>query len=235
MAYSYNEVGAISPGQNISVPFKFLDREHVSVLVDGVVTDKYTWLNNGMVQATTGFPIGTVTRIERNTPVALLKAVLEGTAVFDFEGVNNNFSLLLFILQEYSDKENVRNDQIAFLFDAIEGQLSGLAEAVQTAESAATMANTSKNAAADSASIASAAASSTAGSVQQAAASAETAVSASGVSVTSKEQAEELLAQATGLVLAAASGFTGFDPNTGYDFGSIATQTTYFNRDWGSI
>lgn len=133
MAYSYNEVGAVSPGQGIAVPFKFLDRVHVRVLVDGVVTDKYSWLNNGMLQASTGFPSGTVTRVERNTPVSLLKAVLEGTAVFDFDGVNENFSLLLFILQEYVDKESSRNAQI----DEVMEGFAQIATAVQAAQEAA--------------------------------------------------------------------------------------------------
>lgn len=133
MAYSYNEVGAVSPGQGIAVPFKFIDRDHVSVLVDGVVTDKYSWLNNGMLQATVGFPSGQVTRVERNTPVAILQAVLEGTAVFDFEGTNNNFSLLLFVLQEYADKETTRNELVQELFEGFDL----VAEAVQEAKDAA--------------------------------------------------------------------------------------------------
>jgi hypothetical protein len=41
-------------------------------------------------------------------------------------------------------------------------------------------------------------------------------------------EAEDLVTQAT-------AGFIGFTDGLGYDFGSIATSTTYFDQDWGSI
>lgn len=41
--------------------------------------------------------------------------------------------------------------------------------------------------------------------------------------------------QAHELVQAAVAGFQGFTPGHGYDFGWVNEQTTYFNRDWGTI
>lgn len=41
-------------------------------------------------------------------------------------------------------------------------------------------------------------------------------------------EAEDLVTQAT-------AGFIGFTDGLGYDFGSIATSTTYFDQDWGNV
>ena len=41
--------------------------------------------------------------------------------------------------------------------------------------------------------------------------------------------------QAHELVQAAVAGFQGFTDGQGYDFGWVKEQTTYFNRDWGTI
>lgn len=42
-------------------------------------------------------------------------------------------------------------------------------------------------------------------------------------------------ATAEDLVEQASAGFIGFQDNQGYDFGSIATPTTYFDQNWGTL
>ena len=42
-------------------------------------------------------------------------------------------------------------------------------------------------------------------------------------------------AVANDLVTQATAGFLGFVDGLGYDFGSVATSTTYFDQDWGSV
>lgn len=133
MALSYNEVGAVSPGGNISVTFPFLDRSHVTVTVDDITTDKWSWVNNGLIEATNGFPSGTTTRVLRTTPLNSLPASLQGASVLDWEGINRNDLQALFILQEYLDKEGIRNDAIEVLrglINAVRTDLDGLSEEV---------------------------------------------------------------------------------------------------------
>lgn len=49
------------------------------------------------------------------------------------------------------------------------------------------------------------------------------------------QRSESAEASAVDLVQQATSGFTGFQPGVGYDFGSITAPATYFNRDFGRI
>jgi hypothetical protein len=49
------------------------------------------------------------------------------------------------------------------------------------------------------------------------------------------DRAESAAALAQDEVLAAIAGFTGFDDNQAYDYGSITNEVTYFDRDYGSI
>jgi hypothetical protein len=59
----YNGTGAL---QTLTVPFDYLDRDHVSVLVDGASV-VFTWLSDTSVQATT--TVGTANvRVKRTTP-----------------------------------------------------------------------------------------------------------------------------------------------------------------------
>jgi hypothetical protein len=105
MPYSYNEVGPIMPGETLAVTFPFLNRDHVSVLVNGdlVSTSLWSWLSDGVISALPGFPAGSKTRVRRRTPVAENVSTLLGAAVFDFGGVNTNDLQLLYALQERSD------------------------------------------------------------------------------------------------------------------------------------
>ncbi|WP_266031235.1 NosD domain-containing protein [Brucella intermedia] len=107
MPYSYNEVGTISPGGTIQVPFPFLSRDHVGVLVDyaAVNSTLWSWLSDGLIKAEPGFPSGSITRVERNTPINNTQAKLSGSAVFEFEGVNVNDVQMLFALQELYDRQ----------------------------------------------------------------------------------------------------------------------------------
>lgn len=61
---------------------------------------------------------------------------------------------------------------------------------------------------------------------------AQDAADASTAAAAAAEVAEEA---AVTLVQQATSGFVGFVDGLGYDFGSVATDTTYFNQDWGGI
>lgn len=133
MTFSYHEVGAISPGDTISVPFGFLDRSHISVSVDGMVVTNWEWINNGLIKATTGIPLGAKTKVYRTTPLTSLPSTLQGASVFDWEGVNLNDLQALFVLQEYVDKEEERNAAIEFvkgLAEALDASIEDLAETI---------------------------------------------------------------------------------------------------------
>lgn len=109
MPYSYDKSGSKTSGDTISVPFPFISRDHVYVSVDGtdVSTSLYEWANDGLLNCLSGFPSGTVTRVERRTPVntADLPSEQQGAGTFDYDGANQNDLYLLYISQERYDRE----------------------------------------------------------------------------------------------------------------------------------
>ena len=132
MPYSYNEVGAISPGQTIAVPFPYLTQDHVSVQVDGADVDGslWQWSNSGLLLALVGFPVGTTTRVRRRTPIADRRANLIGAAVFDFDGVNSNDKQLLYALQERYDYELELREHLDDLEENLNTAIDGLEDRV---------------------------------------------------------------------------------------------------------
>lgn len=60
---------------------------------------------------------------------------------------------------------------------------------------------------------------------------ANSSASSAGWALTSQNSA----ASAQSLVTQATAGFAGFQPNLGYDFGSVTDALTFFNQDWGSV
>ncbi len=113
MAYSYNEVGAIRPGETIAVNFPYLEKDHVSVTVDDkqVSTYLWEWVNDSLIKAKENFPVGVKTRAKRSTPPAL-NGELRGAASFDYPMVNDNNIRLLYIGQENLDAEYERRIQL---------------------------------------------------------------------------------------------------------------------------
>lgn len=73
------------------------------------------------------------------------------------------------------------------------------------------------------------------GYAQAAAQSASQSSTSAGSSLASANASQQSELDAAALVVAATAGFTGFLPNQGYDFGSVADPITYFDQDWGTI
>jgi hypothetical protein len=71
--------------------------------------------------------------------------------------------------------------------------------------------------------------------IDQAVDAADSAAVSAGQAAVSSADAIEASQEATDLVIAATSGFTGFVDGLAYDFGLITAPMTYFNRDWGTL
>ena len=136
----------MSPGDTQPVSFAFRKRDEVFVMVDGVdvSSNLYEWVNDGLIRALNGFPSGTITRIERRTPVAGYESSQSGSSVYDWQGANANFRQSLFVIQEYADKEVRRNEQI----DEVTQYVGDMEQAVQAAAQSAANANLAASSAA---------------------------------------------------------------------------------------
>lgn len=159
MPNSYADYGSKSSGDTITVPFSFISRAHVSVLVDGeaVATNKWSWANDGLLNCLSGFPSGTVTRVKRTTPTSAMQGSLTGSAVFDYQTTNKNFNQVLYITQERIDAEADAITQAEAAEESAEAaaaSATAAATAETNAETAETNAETAQAAAAASASAA---------------------------------------------------------------------------------
>lgn len=236
MAYSYSEHPNVGVGQTLPLGFLYEPTSTVRVLVDGVLVPEslYFWPTDSEITTKTGFPVGAVTKVERVTPLEDY-VFQNGTSVYDFEGVNRNFQQILFSLQEYSDDEDRRNEQITYLYGAVAGGLTALDEAVEISNVNAAATLEYRNAAQLAASGAAQSETLALSYRDTALEARQTALSASGVSTTAAASAIASSTTAQDLVLAASAGFLGFQDGGAFDFGSITTPVTYFDQDWGSI
>lgn len=66
-------------------------------------------------------------------------------------------------------------------------------------------------------------------------ASAASATNSAASSLSSANAASASQVAAAELVAEAVAGFSGFTNGQSYDFGSVATATTYFNQNWGTL
>ncbi|RWI06818.1 MAG: hypothetical protein EOQ89_03555 [Mesorhizobium sp.] len=137
MAYSYNDFPSKVAGDTITVGFPFIDRSHVAVTVGGVTvaSNKWAWINDGLISCLTGFPAG-AGRVARTTPAGALAGRLIGTAVLDYPMVNANFDRTLYILQEKADVEAERQAQIDALSQEVDDALVTFAASLTAANAA---------------------------------------------------------------------------------------------------
>lgn len=114
MPYSYDITGSKIPGDIISVPYPFLSRSNVSILVDEVEvpTADYTWLTDGTIEAGAAFPAGTETNVKRTTPIDGLQGLLKGATSFKYRVANSNFTQLLYVLQERVDQDAAEASEV---------------------------------------------------------------------------------------------------------------------------
>ena len=154
-------------------------------------------------------------------------------------GLNAEFDNVYQVVQDSSEQLETRIDELieeelppavdAYLDTELPPLVEGLAQPfVDDAEAARDSAQSSASSAASSASSASTARNEALSARDDAQTARNQAQGAAQTATDAAAEAEDLVTQAT-------SGFVGFEEGIGYDFGSITTAMTYFDRDWGSI
>lgn len=104
MAYSY-EIGVMDGSSaTVLVPFPFLEREHVTVSLDGAVvpTTDYTWVSDGEITLDAIPSAGTRREVRRTTPVDEL-AVSYQAGNLSSRNLNISFLQQLYLAQEAAD------------------------------------------------------------------------------------------------------------------------------------
>lgn len=72
MATTYQLYSGDGTNRNFAVPFPYLDKSHVRVLIDAVETGALVWLSASTVQLTTAPALGAVVRVARMTPTGIM-------------------------------------------------------------------------------------------------------------------------------------------------------------------
>jgi hypothetical protein len=124
---------------NFAVPFPFIDRSHVALLVDEEPVS-FTWLNDGLIQADVapaepeieGVPN---VRVKRTTPADQMLVIFSSPSSFRSEEVNAAFRQALYVVQESFDVAQEGFELAESLQDVLE-EVTTLRDQVQVLHAA---------------------------------------------------------------------------------------------------
>jgi hypothetical protein len=103
MAYSYVEYTGDGSTTDFTVPFDFLSRSHVSVLLDTVSSD-FTWLSDSQVRVSPAPDNGAIVKVKRTTPIdARLVDFQNGSTINADSDMDVDSNQLFFLEQEADD------------------------------------------------------------------------------------------------------------------------------------
>jgi len=114
MALSFTDYTATASQTDFTIPFPFLDSDHVKVTIDGVVSSAFTVVTSpsNLVRLTTGATLGAIVRVYRETPGTTTGAKVmlidfEDGSVLTESDLDTACQQLLYIAQEYGDDSDV--------------------------------------------------------------------------------------------------------------------------------
>lgn len=131
MRYSYVSYTGNGSVKQFSVPFSYINKDHVSVTVDGA-SAPFTWFNATTVQVTTTPPNGSVVKIKRVTPKDVPLADFNDASTLTETALDLATTQNLYVAQEGDDKaEDIKQEAI----DAAVGAAGLISRAVPFASS----------------------------------------------------------------------------------------------------
>ena len=104
MAYSYMTSVGDGQTQLFSLPFQYLSKRHVYVLVDGLEAN-FSWHTRSTVLITPTPKAGAVVRIERRTPIDSPPADFSEGALITANDLDVLSTYYLFVAQEGQDRD----------------------------------------------------------------------------------------------------------------------------------
>lgn len=86
-----------------SIPFSYIKKEHISVLVNNEATENYTYLNNSQIQVNDTLETNDVVSIIRSTPIDSRMVVFSDTSILDKKAQNLAQEQVFDAIQEVYD------------------------------------------------------------------------------------------------------------------------------------
>lgn len=207
MAYAPNNY--TGNGSTVLFPFSFpyIDRAHVKVAVNGVLTTAFTFDNATTIKLNSAPAVGVPILIYRETPADQAEAVIFGGSAIRASDLNANTTQLLYVAEETDYGTEVANNTANAAAGAAANAVStanaasGTAStALNTANSAVNTANAASSTANNALSTANAASSAASGAVSTANAANATAANALGAANQAADDADDALQVATAAV-----------------------------------
>lgn len=132
-----------------SIPFSYIKKEHISVLVNDEATENYTYLNNSQIQVNDTLETNDVVSIIRSTPIDSRMVVFSDTSILDKKAQNLAQEQVFDAIQEVYDNNIVfkleTNDNFDDYKDTVNSQISTISGAVDTANTNASNAVSTAN------------------------------------------------------------------------------------------
>jgi hypothetical protein len=117
MAYSYIEYTGDGSTTNFSIPFEYLEQSDITVLVDGVADESYTFVNPGVIATSSAPSQDATVRIERHSNLETRAVDFSSGSVLTEEDLDTSNQQLFNIAQETHDRAD---DVIAAAEEVIE-------------------------------------------------------------------------------------------------------------------
>lgn len=89
--------------QPLPVPFPYIDREHVTVSVNGGAFSEYTWLNDQMIVPYMEIPAGAIVEVKRTTPNIERIVDFQDSSMLSEIDLDLDSTQLFYLIQESSD------------------------------------------------------------------------------------------------------------------------------------
>lgn len=101
--FSLADYNGTGDNRLFAVPFPYISREHVYLLVNDTPV-AFSWINNSLIEAAAPPAIGSANvRVQRITPAEEMLTVFSSPSTFQSNEVNGAFRQLLYIVQEAFD------------------------------------------------------------------------------------------------------------------------------------
>ena len=110
--------------QNFSIPFEYLSKSHVKVLIDGIkYLTNFTFLSAYVVRLGYIPNAGTSITVQRETPFEQPEIVWSDGTIIIADDMNVQTLQLLYILQERKDPYNLNTKDLDAYFDVLKGSM----------------------------------------------------------------------------------------------------------------
>lgn len=119
--YTYSSGSA-----NFSIPFSYIDKEHIKVFINGEETQNYTYLTSSQIQISDTLSSGDLVSVVRTTPINERMVEFTDTSILNEDTQNLAHEQIFDVMQEVYDSLNAHKEDVETLKPYIETAASNI-------------------------------------------------------------------------------------------------------------